>query len=173
MRLRPVLRFAVRIPGPRESHDAATGVAWCHGRTGPHCLAQFYLIPLFTPPHTITCTILLLLSLPFRMAVLTDFNDLSARSLSSRLTPNDTQRITLIVAGCYIIIIGILWYALSLLLSLLSITELPVNESLQACAIFELYQCVVTSPVFPLSLTVVLMRITVYQFIRSSECSRM
>lgn len=111
--------------------------------------------------------------LPFRMAVLTDFNDLSARSLSSRLTPNDTQRITLIVAGCYIIIIGILWYALSLLLSLLSITELPVNESLQACAIFELYQCVVTSPVFPLSLTVVLMRITVYQFIRSSECSRM
>ena len=107
------------------------------------------------------------------MTALSDINELSARSLSSSLTPNATQRTTLIVAGCYIIVIGILWYALSLLFSLLSITEPPVNESLQACAIFELYQCVVASPVFPLSLTVVLMRITVYQFIRSSECSRM
>ena len=35
---------------------------------------------------------------------------LSTRSLGSDLTPNATQRTTLIVAGCYIIIIGILWY---------------------------------------------------------------
>ena len=48
------------------------------------------------------------------MAVLIDAHELSARSLSSSLTPNATQRTTLIVAGCYIIIIGILWYALSL-----------------------------------------------------------
>jgi hypothetical protein len=36
---------------------------------------------------------------------------LSARS--SDLTPNATQRTTLIVAGCYVIIIGILWCALT------------------------------------------------------------
>jgi len=39
-----------------------------------------------------------------------DVHQLSARSLSSTLTPNATQRVTLIVAGCYIIIIGILWH---------------------------------------------------------------
>jgi len=33
-----------------------------------------------------------------------------ARSLSSSLTPNATQRTTLIVAACYILIIGILWH---------------------------------------------------------------
>jgi hypothetical protein len=43
-----------------------------------------------------------------------DVHQLSARSFSSRITPNATQRTTLIVAGCYILIIGILWYALSL-----------------------------------------------------------
>jgi hypothetical protein len=47
------------------------------------------------------------------MAVLIDAHELSSRSVSSTLTPNATQRTTLIVAGCYIIIIGILWYALS------------------------------------------------------------
>jgi hypothetical protein len=93
------------------------------------------------------------------MAVLVDVHELSARSLSSSLTPNATQRTTLIVAGCYIIIIGVLWYALSLCLSLLYITELPMNESLQACAVFELYQCVVPTPGFFLSLTMVLLRV--------------
>ena len=39
-----------------------------------------------------------------------DVPQLSTRSLASDLTPNATQRTTLIVAGCYIIIIGILWY---------------------------------------------------------------
>ena len=57
-----------------------------------------------------------------------DYNDvhqLSARNFPSLITPNKTQRTTLIVAGCYILIIGILWYALSLyLLPLLHITEL-------------------------------------------------
>ena len=38
---------------------------------------------------------------------------LFARSFASDLKPNGTQRTTLIVAGCYIIIIGILWYALT------------------------------------------------------------
>lgn len=32
-------------------------------------------------------------------------------SFKTRVTPNETQRNTLIVAGCYILIIGILWYA--------------------------------------------------------------
>ena len=75
----------------------------------------------------------------FRMAVLVDVHELSARSLSSSLTPNATQRTTLIVAGCYIIIIGILWYALSLFLSLSYNTELAMNGLSQACAIFELH----------------------------------
>ena len=39
------------------------------------------------------------------------FHELSARSFSSAMTPNATQRTTLLVAGCYILIIGILWYA--------------------------------------------------------------
>ncbi|KAF8471569.1 peptidase M50B-like-domain-containing protein [Russula ochroleuca] len=42
-----------------------------------------------------------------------DYNDvqqLSARSFTSSITPNATQRTTLIVAGCYILIIGILWH---------------------------------------------------------------
>ena len=38
---------------------------------------------------------------------------LFARSFASDITPNATQRTTLIVAGCYIIIIGILWYVLT------------------------------------------------------------
>jgi hypothetical protein len=64
-----------------------------------------------------------------------DYNDvhqLSARNFSSSIYPNPTQRTTLIIIGCYIIIIGILWYALSLLLPLLYITELPMNVRLDA-----------------------------------------
>ncbi|KAH9056775.1 peptidase M50B-like-domain-containing protein [Lactarius vividus] len=37
-------------------------------------------------------------------------HELAARSFGSEITPNATQRTTLIVAGCYIIIIGILWH---------------------------------------------------------------
>ncbi|KAI0255241.1 peptidase M50B-like-domain-containing protein [Lactifluus subvellereus] len=37
-------------------------------------------------------------------------HELSARSFSSAITPNATQRTTLLVAGCYILIIGILWH---------------------------------------------------------------
>jgi len=40
-----------------------------------------------------------------------DARQLSTRSFASDITPNATQRTTLIVAGCYIIVIGILWYA--------------------------------------------------------------
>jgi hypothetical protein len=35
---------------------------------------------------------------------------LAKRDVQSDLTPTPTQRTTLIVAGCYIIIIAILWY---------------------------------------------------------------
>ncbi|PBK62907.1 hypothetical protein ARMSODRAFT_963747 [Armillaria solidipes] len=38
-----------------------------------------------------------------------DFHALLARD-ASRLVPNDTQRTTLIVAGCYIIVIALLWH---------------------------------------------------------------
>jgi hypothetical protein len=40
---------------------------------------------------------------------------LGARSFSSDITPNATQRTTLIVAGCYVIVIGILWCVLTTL----------------------------------------------------------
>ncbi len=40
----------------------------------------------------------------------TDFHALLARD-ASRLVPNDTQRTTLIVAACYIIVIALLWCA--------------------------------------------------------------
>jgi hypothetical protein len=54
-----------------------------------------------------------------------DVNQLSARSFSSSITPNATQRTTLIVAGCYILIIGILWYALSLCLPFCALLSFP------------------------------------------------
>ncbi len=38
-------------------------------------------------------------------------HELTARSFSSDITPNATQRTTLIIAACYILIIGILWCA--------------------------------------------------------------
>ncbi|KAI0296855.1 peptidase M50B-like-domain-containing protein [Russula brevipes] len=39
-----------------------------------------------------------------------DAHPLSARSFASSLTPNATQRTTLLVAGVYILVIGILWH---------------------------------------------------------------
>jgi hypothetical protein len=75
-----------------------------------------------------------------------DYNDvhqLSARNFSSSITPNATQRTTLIVVVCYILIIGILWYALSLFLPLLVHYRAPhecMNGCLQAPAVFEDYQ---------------------------------
>lgn len=44
-----------------------------------------------------------------------------ARDAQSRLTPTDTQKTTLIVAGCYIIAIAILWYVRALALVLIDI----------------------------------------------------
>lgn len=35
-----------------------------------------------------------------------------ARDFKTQITPNETQKVTLIVAGCYILVIGILWYVL-------------------------------------------------------------
>ena len=32
-----------------------------------------------------------------------------ARDFKTRVTPNETQKITLIVAGCYVVVIAILW----------------------------------------------------------------
>lgn len=44
------------------------------------------------------------------MPYLDDKNyNLYNRDVASQLTPNATQRTTLIVAGCYVIIIAILW----------------------------------------------------------------
>ena len=38
-----------------------------------------------------------------------DFVQLYPRDVRSQLTPNDTQRTTLIVAGVYVVAIAILW----------------------------------------------------------------
>lgn len=37
-------------------------------------------------------------------------HELFRRDVKSSLTPNDTQRVTLIIAGVYVIVIGLLWY---------------------------------------------------------------
>ncbi|KAG9318233.1 peptidase M50B-like-domain-containing protein [Chiua virens] len=44
------------------------------------------------------------------MPYLDDHHYLYPRDAAAQLTPNDTQRTTLIVAGCYIIVIAILWH---------------------------------------------------------------
>lgn len=38
-----------------------------------------------------------------------EFHDLVSRDFASSVAPNETQRTTLIVAGVYIIAIGLLW----------------------------------------------------------------
>lgn len=48
--------------------------------------------------------------MPYLDAVLETRVALEARDIRTTLTPNDTQRTTLIVGGCYIIAIAILWY---------------------------------------------------------------
>ena len=45
-------------------------------------------------------------------------NYLFSRDVQSDLTPNATQRVTLIVAGCYVIAIAILWWISLVLLFL-------------------------------------------------------
>ena len=37
---------------------------------------------------------------------------LARRNLQTTLTPTPTQKVTLIVAGCYIVVIAILWYVI-------------------------------------------------------------
>jgi len=43
-------------------------------------------------------------------------NYLFPRDVQSDLTPNATQRVTLIVAGCYVIAIAILWWIFLILM---------------------------------------------------------
>jgi hypothetical protein len=45
----------------------------------------------------------------YDMPFLDDHSYLYPRDASTQLTPNATQRTTLIVAGCYVIAIAILW----------------------------------------------------------------
>ena len=56
------------------------------------------------------------------------------RDFKTRITPNDTQKITLIIAGIYIIAIAILWFVLVAF-------DWPLKADgfgfLQACAILE------------------------------------
>jgi hypothetical protein len=47
------------------------------------------------------------------MSVLETRVALESRDIQYNLTPNETQRTTLIVGGCYIIAIAILWYVLA------------------------------------------------------------
>ena len=51
--------------------------------------------------------------MPYLDAVLETRVTLEGRDVRSDLTPNETQRTTLIVGGCYIIAIAILWYVLA------------------------------------------------------------
>ena len=64
-----------------------------------------------------------------------DFSHLYPRDFRSQVTPNATQRTTLIVAGVYIIAIAVLWY------------EDPLNFNAvidfmasKACSILEFHQ---------------------------------
>ena len=50
--------------------------------------------------------------MPYLDAIL-ETRVLASRDVRADLTPNETQRTTLIVGGCYIIAIAILWYVLS------------------------------------------------------------
>ena len=50
--------------------------------------------------------------MPYIDVVLEARAALESRDAQSDLTPNPTQRTTLIVGGCYIIAIAILWYVL-------------------------------------------------------------
>lgn len=105
------LRCAV-LRGPASARGVLQPVYDSVALGGTASASSILFNTLVRPATHYSRTILPFLSLSFRMAVLTDVHELSARSLSSSLTPNATQRTTLIVAGCYIIIIGILWYAL-------------------------------------------------------------
>ena len=51
--------------------------------------------------------------MPFVDSVLEARVALESRDAQAVLTPNETQRTTLIVCGCYIVAIGILWYVLA------------------------------------------------------------
>lgn len=57
----------------------------------------------------------------FAMPVLFEFesahdavNVLARDTFVEKITPNETQRTTLIVAGCYVVVIAILWCAAAL-----------------------------------------------------------
>ena len=58
---------------------------------------------------------------------------LIARDFQTRVTPNETQRNTLIVAGAYVLIIGILWCVINKSLVFLANRTVDV----QACTVFE------------------------------------
>ena len=95
-------------------------------------------------------------------------HELSARSFSSSITPNATQRTTLIVAGCYILVIGILWYALflSVLPLFCTIAELPMN----VCRHVP-YLNIISTSLPPLSPPVAYrIPCAAHQFTRSSKC---
>ena len=70
----------------------------------------------------------------FHNATLLASTGLYSRDFKTQVTPNATQRVTLIVAGCYIIGIGILWY------DLFSFSMLLMSICFQACTIPQLYQ---------------------------------
>jgi hypothetical protein len=57
-----------------------------------------------------------------------------ARDFKTQITPNATQRVTLIVAGCYIVAIAILWY------DIFMSTMPPVTFFFQACTGSQAHQ---------------------------------
>lgn len=63
---------------------------------------------------------------------------LFGRDVQSTLTPNATQRTTLIVAGCYVIAIAILWYV-HMCGSAIELQNDTIL-TLQACTLPQCYQ---------------------------------
>lgn len=59
---------------------------------------------------------------------------LVARDFQSRVAPNETQRNTLIVAGAYVLIIGILWWVVN---DIRRTSSLGLHIVVQACSIRE------------------------------------
>ena len=65
---------------------------------------------------------------------------LNGRSFKDKLKPNDTQKITLIVAGCYVVIIGILWYAQVAFSTWMHADERPLTRPCVQC-LAGMYPC--------------------------------
>lgn len=102
-----VPRARLRVRGPVGSELARADAAARNRNAAVHRTASHFLYIILYPYSP---SLPILPTFSYAMPSLTsNLHELSARSFSSAITPNATQRTTLLVAGCYILIIGILW----------------------------------------------------------------